>query len=133
MEVCVTVSAIKYINKYIYKGHDKATMQINNEYNEIKRYIACRYVGPSQTYWDIMEFPIYKEHFTIYRLTLYLPNQYNVTFNVDTTGPGDLSQITERSRITLIVFFNYNRDYKDGKHLLYYEFPLYFTYDKKLR
>jgi len=74
VEVCATVSAIKYINKYIYKGHDKATMQINNEYNEIKRYIACRYVGPSQTYWDIMEFPTYKEYFTIYRLALYLPN-----------------------------------------------------------
>ncbi len=50
IEVCVTISAIKYINKYIYKGHDKATVQIDNEYDEIKRYIIYRYVGPSQTY-----------------------------------------------------------------------------------
>ncbi len=80
-----------------------------------------------------MEFPTHKKYSTIYRLALHLPNQHNMIFNVDTTGPSNLSQITERSRIILIVFFNYNRDYKDGRYLLYHEFPSYFTYDKKLR
>ena len=28
VEVCITVKAVKYIYKYIYKGHDKATLQI---------------------------------------------------------------------------------------------------------
>ncbi len=30
-----------------------------------------------------------------------------------------------------MVFFNYNRDYTDGRHLLYHEFPTYYVYNKK--
>lgn len=47
VEVCTTVKAIKYIHKYIYKGCNKATLQIN-ENDEITRYFPCRYIGPTQ-------------------------------------------------------------------------------------
>ncbi len=47
VEVCTTIKAVKYIHKYIYKGHDKITLQIHKT-NEITRYITCRYIGPAQ-------------------------------------------------------------------------------------
>ncbi len=47
VEVCTTIKAVKYIYKYIYKGHDKATLQIYKT-NEITRYVMCRYIGPAQ-------------------------------------------------------------------------------------
>ena len=31
VEICSTIKAVKYIYKYIYKGHDRMTMNINNE------------------------------------------------------------------------------------------------------
>ncbi len=31
----------------------------------------------------------------------------------------------------MIAFFNYNRDYADGRHLLYHEFPTHYVYNKK--
>jgi hypothetical protein len=65
------VQAIKYIYKYVYKGRDKATLKIADT-DEIKRYVICRYIGPSQAVWDLLEFPIYKEYPTIVRLPLYL-------------------------------------------------------------
>ncbi len=47
VEVCITVKAVKYIYKYIYKGHDKVTLQIY-KIDEITRYITCRYIGSAQ-------------------------------------------------------------------------------------
>jgi hypothetical protein len=71
VEICTTVQAIKYIYKYVYKGRDKATLEIVDT-DEIKRYITCRYIGPSQTVWSLLKFFIYKEHPIIVRLPLHL-------------------------------------------------------------
>src|SRR6266536_872086 len=30
-----------------------------------------------------------------------------------------------------MAFFDYNRDYVDGRYLLYYEFPTHYVYNKK--
>ncbi len=79
VEVCTTVKTVKYIHKYIYKKHDKITLQIH-KINEITRYMTCRYISPSQTIQSILEFPIYKEWPTIIRLGLYIFNKQTVTF-----------------------------------------------------
>ena len=39
------MQAIKYIHKYVYKGRDKATLEIADT-DKIKRYMTCRYIGP---------------------------------------------------------------------------------------
>jgi hypothetical protein len=79
VEICTTVQAIKYIHKYVYKGRDKATLEIANT-DKIKRYVICRYIGPSQTVWDLLEFPMHKEYPTIVRLPLHLPYEQLVRF-----------------------------------------------------
>jgi ATP-dependent DNA helicase PIF1 len=71
VEICITVQAIKYIYKYVYKERDKAILEIANT-DKIKRYIICRYIGLSQAIWGLLKFFIYKEYFTIVRLPLYL-------------------------------------------------------------
>ncbi len=47
VEVYIIVKAVKYIYKYIYKKHDKATLQIY-KINEIIRYIIYCYISPAQ-------------------------------------------------------------------------------------
>ena len=38
VEICSTVMAVKYLYKYVYKGHDKALLEIkNNESDEISQ------------------------------------------------------------------------------------------------
>jgi hypothetical protein len=44
VEICITVQAVKYIYKYIYKGRNRVTLEIANT-NEIRRYVTCRYIG----------------------------------------------------------------------------------------
>lgn len=47
VDICASVKAIKYVNKYVYKGSDKTTVEIENEKNnEIKKYMNGRYISP---------------------------------------------------------------------------------------
>jgi hypothetical protein len=46
VEVCITIQAIKYIYKYVYKERDKAILEIVNT-NKIRRYMICRYISLS--------------------------------------------------------------------------------------
>ncbi len=83
VEVCITIKTVKYIYKYIYKGHDKATLQIY-KIDKITRYITCRYINLTQTIQSILEFPTHKEWPTIIRLDLYISNKQTVTFSPKT-------------------------------------------------
>src|SRR6266498_1010851 len=83
VEICITVKAVKYIHKYIYKGHDKATLQIYKT-NKITRYMTCRYINPAQAIWSILEFLIYEEWSTVIRLSLHIPNKQTMTFSLET-------------------------------------------------
>ncbi|GMF58936.1 unnamed protein product [Phytophthora fragariaefolia] len=56
VEVCTTLTAVKYLYKYVYKGSDKAVItietvrgefrQARTEPNEILRYLNARYISP---------------------------------------------------------------------------------------
>ena len=80
VEVCTTVQAVKYIHKYVYKGRDRATLKIADT-DEIRRYVTCRYIGPFQAVWGLLQFPMHEEHPTIIRLSLHLPYEQPVRFS----------------------------------------------------
>ncbi len=71
VDVCNNICAIKYLFKYIYKGHGRATVEISHqsnnatkgnvvEVNEIKKYLDCRYVSASETAWRIFKFDMHE-------------------------------------------------------------------------
>ena len=47
-EVCTGVETVKYINKYVYIGSDRTTLEIEDIQEEIKNYLHSRYLGPSE-------------------------------------------------------------------------------------
>ncbi|THH13907.1 hypothetical protein EW146_g6363 [Bondarzewia mesenterica] len=71
VEICASIKAIKYIHKYIYKGHDRATLELG-EVDEIKEYVDARYIGPVEACWHVFEFPMHLELPTVYRLPIHL-------------------------------------------------------------
>jgi hypothetical protein len=44
-ECCASVHSVKYIHKYVYKGHDRATLEIEKNLDEIKEYLDARWIG----------------------------------------------------------------------------------------
>jgi hypothetical protein len=74
VEVCITVQAIKYIHKYVYKGRDKAILEIADT-DKIRRYVTCRYIGLFQVIWGLLQFFMHAEYPDITRLLLHLPSE----------------------------------------------------------
>ena len=46
IKICPSIKAIKYIHKYIYKGHDCATLEMEGDIDEILEHINSHYNGP---------------------------------------------------------------------------------------
>ncbi|XP_073359742.1 uncharacterized protein [Aegilops tauschii subsp. strangulata] len=86
VEVCSSIKAIKYLYKYIYKGHDKASFSIDQpdadgNIDEIKRYVDARWVTPPEAMWRIFGFPLCTNYPPVLQLPLHLPNMHRVAFN----------------------------------------------------
>ena len=73
MEVYGSVQAVKYIQKYIYKGGDRATAILDSEPDEVKRHLHGRYIGPTEAMWRLFEFHTYQKLSSVTPLALHLP------------------------------------------------------------
>jgi hypothetical protein len=94
IEVCNNICTIKYLFKYVYKGHDRATVEISCQNdnategnvvkaNEILKYLNCRYVSASEATWHIFKFDMHERFPTVECLQYHLPNQQMVLFDDD--------------------------------------------------
>ena len=63
VEVCMSVKSIKYLYKYVYKGHDCARIEFNEVYNhdEIKTFVDARYVIATQAAWRLLKFRMHQQ------------------------------------------------------------------------
>lgn len=84
VESCRSVKAIKYIQKYIYKGSDRATAEVAGV-DEIIQHLNGCYIGPAEGAWNLMEFPVHEEYSLVQKLTIHLPNQQVVYFKPSMT------------------------------------------------
>ena len=83
VEICST--AVKYLYKYIYKGHDRIAFHINSNNNEkdideIQNFQSARWISPPEAVWRIYSFILNENHPSVYTLQLHLENQQLITF-----------------------------------------------------
>ena len=143
VETCTSSSAIKYLFKYVYKGHDRATVVIQQaeqdgvqaagvlpEINEIMDFIDGRYVSAPEAAWRIYGFRMHSAYPSVTRLQLHLPGQFMHAFRPDEP----IADVLERAaleRSSLTAFFNYNRDHPNEPASLYHDFPRTHVYVKR--
>jgi hypothetical protein len=78
---------VKYLFKYLYKGHDRATITVreanndNASVDEIKQYIDARWVSSPEALWRIYGFDLSKNNPPIMQLQLYLPDMHMVSYH----------------------------------------------------
>jgi hypothetical protein len=62
MECICSIKAVKYIYKYVYKGHDHTTMEFGKCQDEIKLYLDARsYVSACEVFWHITQSIMHQE------------------------------------------------------------------------
>lgn len=80
VEVCADLRAVKYIHKYIYKGHDR-TIVVLGAPDEIQQYLDAKYIGTPEAAWRIFGHSMHEEIPNVVRLALCLKGMHNVVFN----------------------------------------------------
>lgn len=118
VECAFSFALLKYVNKYIYKGHDRTTMEINKN-DEIKLYLDARYVSAIEATWRLFHFVLHHRSPAVIRLQVHLRNR------------------ARDERTTLTAFFDANSDSglsgELARRLTYQEFPRYFRWVKGTR
>ena len=70
VEICSSIKAVKYLYKYTYKGHDRATLEF--QHDEVNQFIDARYVGPPEGVWRLVFFPTHDKSHNVERLAVHL-------------------------------------------------------------
>ena len=134
VEICAAVEAVKYIHKYIYKGHDRTTLEISGDQqrDEIKEYLDARYISAAESCWHIFEFSMHSESPTVYRLPVHLEDRQLVYYNAD----DDVDEVLGRETLKktpLTEWFKSNETYPEARNTAYQDFPKKWVYDKKVK
>ncbi|KAK7315487.1 hypothetical protein VNO77_34037 [Canavalia gladiata] len=136
VEWCNQSRSIKYLFKYVNKGHDRVTTSFyqngqscskENTVDEIKLYYDCRYLSSCEAVWRIFSYDIHYREPSVERLSFHLPDQHVVVFQDDDT----LDDIANRpSSITtkFLAWMEANKKYDEGRTLTYAEFPTKFVW-----
>jgi len=120
VEVCAGLGTIKYLSKYIYKGPDRATIEIGGGMqDEIKAHLDGQFIGLTEACWKIFEFNMHRESPAIQRLPIHLPCEHYVNFHAYQTVDEVLArQNVEKTQLT--AWFDYNSVYNNGLGLTYW-------------
>ena len=133
-ECAVSFASIKYVHKYIYKGHDCTTMQINRQ-DEIRLYLDSRYVSAAEACWRLFHFKMHNRNPAVLRLQVHLPGHHMVTFDPEEPVESILARAANESTM-LTAFFDANASATLGpeaRQYTYQEFPRHFTFIERTR
>jgi hypothetical protein len=129
VEVCCSIKSIKYIYKYIYKGHDCASFAVHEcsengpiEINEIMQYRNARCITAIEAIYRLYHFPMYSMSPPVLQMQVHLPGIHMVAFK-HTDNLEDVERRADSQRSMLTEYFRMNREDPNARKYLYREFP----------
>ena len=131
VESCSTVKAIKYLFKYVFKGHDSASLEASVsenivEHDEIKSFLETRYVSAPEAVWRLSKFPMSHFSHTVVRLAIHVPLHQMVYFQESQVDAAIDRAATAET--TLTAYFKLNESDSDARGILYPDIPMYYTW-----
>ncbi len=133
VEACMSVKSVKYLYKYIYKGHDCASLELTEsgqlDHDEITTHVDARYVSPPEAFHRLSGYKMHEQSHSIIRLAVHLPLEQLVYFK---DGEEETAlENAEGKDTTLTAWFKLNTKDDDATKYLYSEIPNHFVFDKK--
>ncbi|KAJ4786766.1 ATP-dependent DNA helicase pif1, partial [Rhynchospora pubera] len=144
VERCHSSSTIKYLFKYILKGHDRAIVTVEHASastsaapaqqqtaqtatDEIRQYLDCRYLTPHESIWLVFSYDIHYSYPSVERLLVHLASQNNVVFR-DFQELGEIAESDSFGFTKLMAWFELNKTDELARLLTYIEIPTKFTW-----
>jgi hypothetical protein len=106
LEVCSSSKVVKYLYKYVYKGHDRANLTILHGNDEIKQQLDCRYLGAQEACWRLFNFDMQGKFHSVERLKVHLPGENDVTFKPDGEAIAVENNANKKSMLEAWFFLN---------------------------
>ncbi|XP_072066853.1 uncharacterized protein [Arachis hypogaea] len=141
VEWCNQSRSIKYLFKYVNKGHDRVTASFYksaadkenmDDYDEVSMYYDCRYISPCEAAWRIFGYNIHYRDPSVVRLGFHLPDEQNLIFK-DNEKLDDVIQEASVKESMFLGWFQANKIYSETRSLTYAEFPTHFVWKAKER
>lgn len=151
VEVANNIVGVKYLHKYVYKGHDMGSAEFivvvdptairqphepgveepQRPVNELDRYVQGRTVAASEAAWRIYDFRLHFNEPAVIRLQLHTENNQMVTFQED----ADAMLVADGPppKTTLTEYFELNKIHAEARELFYYEIPRKFVWDNRIK
>ena len=135
VEICASISSVKYLYKYLFKGFDAASLiftSLNSaiaHIDEIKAFQEARYVTPPGACWRLFEFELHGCPHTVCRLPVHLPDEDTVIFNSEDVPDGNTIETSRCSK--LLAFFRLCSVDNFARNLTYAEVPLHYKWEKQ--
>ncbi|XP_044360895.1 uncharacterized protein [Triticum aestivum] len=134
VEACSNIKAVKYLFKYIYKGHDRTSFAFEQDIindggiiNEIRQYRDARYVSPPEAIYRIFRFKMFGVSPSVLQLQLHLPNMHTVAFKAS-ENLEDVVSRPSSSKSMLTEYFEMNQKFPAARKWLYREFPEHYRW-----
>ncbi|KAG5537863.1 hypothetical protein RHGRI_025085 [Rhododendron griersonianum] len=139
VEVCSTIKAVKYLYKYIYKGHDKiiyrlVTSKFPEDIDEIQQFQAARWISPPEAIWRIYRFALHEIRPAVISLQLHLEGCQLIPLKKDTNLHNIVdNEFMLRTMLTQFFWMNMYNDRAKSLKLLYKDFPQHFVWNGSSR
>lgn len=131
LEHCSSIKSVKYLYKYVYKGHDCAALRLRSDsegqqqliVDEVDIYLNCRYVSPPEAMWRLHERRLFHRSHTIERLPVHLPEEQMVYFQAGFEADANRDRVSK-----LMAFFKLCNENIAARNYLYHEIPEHFVW-----
>ena len=127
VEWCNQTRSIKYLFKYVNKGHDRVIVNfykgkrgINGSdcLDEIKMYYDCRYLSTCEATWRIFAFDIHYREPLVERLNYHLENEQSVLYE-DHERLEDVLNKSKIHKTKFLAWMEANKMYLEARSLTY--------------
>jgi hypothetical protein len=133
VEACCNIKSIKYIYKYIFKGHDITSFSIEVgttdgpiEINEVKQYKKVRCITAIEAFY---RFRLYNMYPLVLQMQVHLPGMHMVPFD-DTNSLQVVVAHAQSQRSMLTEFFKMKIEDPKARQYLYREFSEHYIWVK---
>jgi hypothetical protein len=155
VEVCSSITAVKYLYKYVYKGHDRALVSVRpmeggegdgeqaRVLDEVQAYIDGRYLSASEAAWRLFGFEMHEENPSVVRLAVHLPEEQMVYVPEGAFLTAERQERLGRTTLTEWMEVNAAARQQAADHpdqpapecltVLYHDFPRLFAWDKNVK
>lgn len=136
VEWCNQTRSIKYLFKYVNKGHDRVTTGFYQNGNgsggskcldEIKMYYDCRYLSACEAAWRIFSFDIHYREPSVERLNYHLEGEHTVLYE-ENQSIDDVIDKAKAKTTKFLAWMEANKKYPEARSLTYSQFPTKFVW-----